>query len=89
MKYQFTQKALDRKQELIKEFERQVKASLKERKRLYKICVDEVPLFEQLLEIDTEKEPHKIIDKYLNILTSVSIGVLLEYNTYLDNTKIK
>jgi len=58
MKYQFTQKAKDRKQELIKEFERQVKASLKERKRLYKICIDEVPLFEELLEIDIEKEPH-------------------------------
>ena len=59
MKYQFTQKAKDRKQELIKEFEAQVKASRKERKRLHKICVDEVPLFEQLLELDTELEPHK------------------------------
>jgi len=58
MKYQFTQKAKDRKQELIKEFERQVKASLKERKRLHKICIDEVPLFEELLELDIEKEPH-------------------------------
>jgi hypothetical protein len=59
MKYQFTQKAKDRKQELIKEFEAQVKASRKERKRLHKICVDEVPLFEKLLELDTELEPHK------------------------------
>ena len=59
MKYQFTQKAKDRKQELIKEFERQVKVSRKEKKRLHKICVDEVPLFEKLLELDTELEPHK------------------------------
>lgn len=46
-------------------------------------------------KIDTENRTKlasnalELIDKCLNILTSVSIGVLLEYNTYLDNTKIK
>jgi hypothetical protein len=90
MKYQFTQKALDRKQELIKEFERQVKASLKERKRLYKICVDEVPLFEQLLEIDTEKEPHKDLSQESWEVVYISHGWVKEESiNKKQNTKNK
>ena len=31
----------------------------------------------------------KLIEKYLNILTSFSLGVLPEYNTYLNTAKTK
>jgi len=84
MKYQFTQKAKDRKQELIKEFERQVKASRKERKRLHKICVDEVPLFEKLLELDTELEPHKDLSQESWEVVYISHGWVREKFIGLD-----
>ena len=84
MKYQFTQKAKDRKQELIKEFERQVKVSRKEKKRLHKICVDEVPLFEKLLELDTELEPHKDLSQESWEVIYISHGWVKEELVFHD-----
>jgi hypothetical protein len=87
MKYQFTQKAKDRKQEIIKEFETQVKVSREKRDKLHKKCIDEVPLLEQLLELDIEKEPHMELSKESWEVIYISNGWVKEEPWWLDSTK--
>mgnify|MGYP001458865611 CR=1 FL=1 len=87
MKYQLTQKAKDRKQEIIKEFETQVKVSREKRDKLHKKCIDEVPLLEQLLELDIEKEPHMELSKESWEVIYISNGWVKEEPWWLDSTK--
>jgi len=62
MQYQFPIKSRDkRKKDSILQLEKMIQVKREIRDRLYKKCVDEVPLFQKLLEINLDEEPYREI----------------------------
>ena len=62
MQYQFPIKSRDkRKKDSILQLEKMIQVKREIRDRLYKKCVNEVPLFQKLLEINLEEEPYQEI----------------------------